>query len=432
VTRPERAEDLLRGHAPQVLAALTRRYGHFDLAEDAVQEALLAATVQWPRDGAPDNPAAWLTTVATRRLTDLLRSEQSRRRREQQDAARVLPAELLAPAADAPAPAGEGDDTLVLLFLCCHPALSPPAQVALTLRAVGGLTTPEIARALLLPEPTVAQRISRAKKRILETGARFGPPDGEDRARRVDVVLHVLYLVFTEGHTATAGGSLQRGDLCAEAVRLARTVHRLLPDVPEAGGLLAEMLLTDARRAARTGPDGELVPLAEQDRDRWDRAAIAEGIALLHDVLPRRRPGPYQLQAAIAAVHAEAPRFADTDWAQIVALYDVLHRLSPDPVVALNRAVAVAMLRGPAAGLALLEPLSTDDRLRRGHRLPAVRAHLLEQSGDTAAAVADYRTAARLTTSLPEQRYLLTRAARLQDARQRGDADPSPAPGRGG
>jgi RNA polymerase sigma factor (sigma-70 family) len=416
MTRSERTEDLLRELAPLVLAALVRRYGHFDLAEEAVQEALLAAATQWSEQGLPDNPIGWMTTVAGRRMTDLLRSEQARRRREQQDLARALPADLLAPAADAPAPTGDVDDTLVLLFLCCHPALTPPAQVALTLRAVGGLTTPEIARALLLPEPTIAQRISRAKKRILDAGARFGLPDDRDRADRVDVVLHVLYLIFTEGHTATAGHALHRGELCTEAIRLARTVHRLLPDVPEATGLLAQMLLIDARRATRTGPDGELVPLAEQDRSRWDRVAIEEGIALLHDALPRRRPGPYQLQAAIAAVHAEAQHIDDTDWAQIVALYDVLHQLAPDPVVALNRAVAVAMLHGPAAGLTLLDTLATDERLRRHHRLPAVRAHLLERAGDTTAALDGYRTAARLTTSLPEQRYLLTRAARLHTA----------------
>nr|WP_067168553.1 sigma-70 family RNA polymerase sigma factor [Microtetraspora niveoalba] len=405
-------EDLLRELAPRVLAALTRRYGHFDLAEEAVQEALLAAATQWPGQGLPDNPPGWLTTVATRRMTDLLRSEQARRRREQEEAFRALPSDLLSPAADVP-PTGDADDTLLLLFLCCHPALNPPAQVALTLRAVGGLTTAEIARALLLPEATLAQRISRAKKRVLEAGGRFRMPDERDLARRLDVVLHVVYLIFTEGHTATAGDSLHRGELCAEAIRLARMVHRLRPDVPEVSGLLAEMLLTDARRPARTGPDGELVPLAEQDRGRWDRALIDEGIALLTDALPRRRPGPYQLQAAIAAVHAEAERFEDTDWAQIVALYQVLDRLADNPVVTLNRAVAVAMLSGPAAGLAVLETVAGDRRMAGHHRPHAVRGHLLEQAGETAGAIAEYRTAARLTTSLPERRYLLTRAARL-------------------
>ncbi|WP_433214461.1 RNA polymerase sigma factor [Microtetraspora malaysiensis] len=412
MTAPQRMEDLLRELAPQVLALLTRRYGHFDLAEEAVQEALLAAATQWPDQGLPDNPPGWITTVATRRMTDLLRSEQARRRREQQEAFRALPADLLSPAADVP-PAGDSDDTLLLLFLCCHPALNPPAQVALTLRAVGGLTTAEIARALLLPEATLAQRISRAKKRILEAGGRFRMPDDRDRVRRLDVVLHVLYLIFNEGYTATAGESLHRGELCSEAIRLARMVHRLLPDVPEVSGLLAEMLLTDARRPARTGQDGELVPLAEQDRGRWSRAMIDEGIALLTAALPRKRPGPYQLQAAIAAVHAEARRFEDTDWAQIVALYQVLDRLADNPVVTLNRAVAVAMLSGPAAGLAVLETVARDQRMVGHHRLHAVRGHLLEEAGEKTAAIAEYRTAARLTTSLPERRYLLTRAARL-------------------
>jgi RNA polymerase sigma factor (sigma-70 family) len=414
MTGPGRIEDLLRELAPQALGALTRRYGHFDIAEDAVQEALLAAVTQWPEQGVPDNPAGWMTTVAGRRMTDMLRSEQARRRRERQDAARVLPSDMVAPAADAPARGTDEDDTLVLLFLCCHPALQPPAQVALTLRAVGGLTTSEIAHALLLPEPTIAQRISRAKKRIVEAGARFRMPDNQDRMGRLDVVLHVLYLIFNEGYTATAGRSLHRAELCTEAIRLTRIVHRLLPDIPEVTGLLADMLLTDARREARTGPDGALLPLAEQDRSRWNRAAIDEGVALLHDALPRHRPGPYQLQAAIAAVHAEAQHFDDTDWAQIVALYEVLDRLARNPIVTLNRAVAVAMLRGPEAGLALLETLSSDERLLRHHRLPAVRAHLLEQAGNTAGAITDYQAAARLTTSLPEQRYLLTRAARLQ------------------
>ncbi|WP_433347063.1 RNA polymerase sigma factor [Microtetraspora malaysiensis] len=412
MTVPQRMEDLLRELAPQVLALLTRRYGHFDLAEEAVQEALLAAATQWPDQGLPDNPPGWITTVATRRMTDLLRSEQARRRREQQEAFRALPADLLSPAADVP-PAGDTDDTLLLLFLCCHPALNPPAQVALTLRAVGGLTTAEIARALLLPEATLAQRITRAKKRILEAGGRFRMPDDRDRVRRLDVVLHVLYLIFNEGYTATAGESLHRGELCTEAIRLARMVHRLLPDVPEVSGLLAEMLLTDARRPARTGQDGELVPLAEQDRGRWNRAMIEEGIALLTAALPRKRPGPYQLQAAIAAVHAEARRFEDTDWAQIVALYQVLDRLADNPVVTLNRAVAVAMLSGPAAGLAVLDTVARDQRMVGHHRLHAVRGHLLEEAGEKTAAIAEYRTAARLTTSLPERRYLLTRAARL-------------------
>ncbi|WP_327085365.1 sigma-70 family RNA polymerase sigma factor [Nonomuraea sp. NBC_01738] len=397
------AEDLLRAHAPRVLAALTRRYGNFDLAEDAVQEALIAAAAQWPEQGVPGNPPGWLTTVATRRLTDLLRGEQARRRREEREAATLFPT----------GPASADDDTLELLFLCCHPALNPPAQVALTLRAVGGLTTAEIARALLLPETTLSQRITRAKKRVQDAGARFPLPDDGERGRRLDVVLHVLYLVFNEGYTASSGDDLRRGDLCVEAIRLVRMVHRLLPGVPETGGLLALLLLTDARRAARTGPGGELIPLAEQDRALWDRAAIGEGLALLEEVLARRRPGPYQLQAAVAALHAEAARFEDTDWAQIVALYEVLDRLEANPMVTLNRAVAVAMLRGPAAGLALLEEVAGDERMAGHHRLPAVRAHLLERAGERAAAAAEYREAARRTTSRPEQRYLATRAARL-------------------
>jgi RNA polymerase sigma factor (sigma-70 family) len=413
VTAGHDVGDLLRELAPRVLVALTRRFGRFDVAEDAVQEALIAAATQWPADGTPANPPGWLTTVATRRMTDLLRSEQARRRREQQDAFRTLPEDMLAPAADVPRPVSDRDDTLTLVFLCCHPALKPPAQVALTLRAVGGLTTREIARGLLLEEATVGQRISRAKQRIQDAGARFRLPGADERARRLDVVLQVIYLIFTEGHTTTTGAALHRGELCAEAIRLGRLLHRLLPDDPEVTGLLALMLLTDARRDTRTGPGGDLIPLAEQDRDRWDRAAIDEGVALLSDALPRRRPGPYQLQAAIAAVHDEAPTFEDTDWRQIVALYTVLDRIAPDPVARLNRAVAVAMAHGPLAGLALLDTIAADPRITEHHRYAAVRAHLLELSGDTVGAHQLYRTAASRTTSLPEQRYLRARAARL-------------------
>jgi RNA polymerase sigma factor (sigma-70 family) len=407
-------EGLLRELAPQTLAALTRRYGHFDLAEDAVQEALLAAATAWSADGIPDNPAGWMTTVATRRLTDLLRSEQARRRREHTDAERALP--LTDPTLPAVQPAGEQDDSLVLLFLCCHPALTPPAQVALTLRAVGGLTTAEIARSLLLPEATITRRITRAKQSILDAGGRFVLPDPTDRARRLDVVLHVIYLIFTEGHTATAGDALVRSDLCAEAIRLGRLVRRLLPDEPEVGGLLAQMLLTNARRDARTGPDGRLVPLAEQDRSRWDRVAIAEGIALVTECLSRRRPGPYQLQAAISAVHAEAASYAETDWPQILALYGVLDRLADDPMVTLNRAVALAQVQGPAAGLALLETAAADPRLADHHRVHAVRAHLLQASGRPAEAAEEYRTAARRTLSMPERHYLLRQAAATEQA----------------
>jgi RNA polymerase sigma factor (sigma-70 family) len=405
-------EDLLRRLAPQVLGVLVRRHGQFDASEDAVQEALLAAAVGWPKDGVPENPRGWLITVADRRMTDHLRSEQARRRREDRVAAQ-LPAD----ASLAPAPGDEDraehDDTLALLFLCCHPALSPASQIALTLRAVGGLTTSEIASAFLVPEVTMAQRIRRAKQRIKATGIPFGMPAEPERADRLRVVLHVLYLIFNEGYSASSGPDLQRGELTREAIRLTRAVHRLLPDDGEVAGLLALMLLTDARRAARTRPDGALVPIAEQDRERWNRESIREGIELVTDALSRAPLGPYQVQAAIAAVHAEAEHAEDTDWAQIVALYRVLERLSPNPVITLNHAVAVAMARGPRAGLDMLETLDGDDRVARHHRLEAVRAHLLEMAGDHAAALASFRIAARRTTSLPERRYLETRAARL-------------------
>jgi RNA polymerase sigma factor (sigma-70 family) len=408
-------EDLLRQLAPQVLGALVRRYGHFDACEDAVQEALLAASVQWPKEGAPANPRAWLITVASRRLTDQLRGESARQRREATAAALAPPAEFVAPPADDEY-RPEQDDTLTLLFLCCHPALSPASQIALTLRAVGGLTTAQIARAFLVPEATMGQRISRAKQRIKATGIPFGMPPEPERADRLRVVLHVLYLIFNEGYTATSGPDLQRGELTGEAIRLTRQVRRLLPDDGEVAGLLALMLLTEARREARTRPDGSLVPLAEQDRDRWDRASIEEGVALITSTLPQGPIGPYQLQAAIAAVHDEAPRAQDTDWPQVLALYELLERLSPNPMVTLNHAVALAMVRGPRAGLDLLETLDADDRVASHHRLDAVRAHLLEMAGDLSAARAGYRRAARRTTSLPEQRYLEARAARLAEA----------------
>lgn len=404
-------EDLLRELAPRVLGAVVRRYGHFDTAEDATQEALLAAATQWPRDGVPDSPLGWLITVAARRLTDLLRGEQARQRREDTVARWTLPEDWLAPAADRlPEPA---DDTLVLLFLCCHPSLSPASQIALTLRAVGGLRTEEIARAFLVPEATMTRRISRAKKTIKCSGVPFGMPPAAQRAERVAVVLHILYLIFTEGYSTTSGPDLLRGDLSAEAIRLARTVRRLLPDDSEVTGLLALMLLTDARRAARTGPDGALVPMAEQDRSRWTAEQIAEGQALLTEALPRGATGPYQIQAAIAALHDEAPSAAETDWPQIEALYGLLLRGSDNPVVALNHAVAVAMARGAPAGLDLLARLEGDERIAADHRLHAVRGHLLEMAGDHAAALASYREAARRATSLPQQRYLNGRAARL-------------------
>jgi RNA polymerase sigma factor (sigma-70 family) len=409
-----RLEDLLRRLAPEVLGALVRRYGHFEASEDAVQEALLAAAEQWPERGLPESPRGWLITVASRRLTDQLRSDSARRRREDATAALVPPAAQMARAPDHQETLAR-DDTLTLLFMCCHPGLSAASQIALTLRAVGGLTTAEIARAFLVPEATMAQRISRAKQRIKSAGGSFSLPPVPERAERLRVVLHVLYLIFNEGYTASSGPELQRSELTGEAIRLTRAVHRLLPDEGEVAGLLALMLLTDARRPARTGPDGGLVPLAEQDRDRWNRDAIREGIALVSDALPAGPVGPYQLQAAIAAVHDEAPTAEDTDWVQIVGLYDLLERVAPNPMVTLNHAVAVAMTRGPQAGLDLLRALDADDRMVGHHRVDAVRAHLLEMAGDVEAARDSYRRAARRTTSLPEQRYLEARAARLAD-----------------
>jgi RNA polymerase sigma factor (sigma-70 family) len=398
-------EDLLRALTPQVLGTIVRRFRQFDACEDAVQEALLAAAVQWPKDGVPDDPRAWLVTVASRRMTDIVRSEQARRRREDTTA-------VLATDSDSDAPPYQ-DDTLRLLFLCCHPALSPPSQLALTLRAVGGLTTGEIARAFLVPEATMAQRISRAKQSIRAAGATFEMPEGDERAERLAVVLHVLYLMFNEGYTSSSGPDLVRGDLTTEAVRLTREVHRLLPDDGEVAGLLALMVLTEARRPARTGPGGELIPLAEQDRTRWDQDAIDEGVALVTRTLASGPVGPYQLQAAIAAVHDEAASADDTDWPQILALYELLTRLAPNPMVTLNHAVAVAMVRGPEAGLALLDVLAGDGRMADHHRLHAVRGHLLERAGEPEAARAAYREAARRTASQPERRYLEARAARL-------------------
>jgi RNA polymerase sigma factor (sigma-70 family) len=413
VTLPQpdlRLERLLRDLAPQVLGAVVRRTRDFAACEDAVQEALIAAAAQWPRDGVPGNPRGWLIQVALRRMTDHVRSEIARRGREA-----VVAGET--PAAVAPAfdgePAIDPDDTLVLLFMCCHPALSPASAIALTLRAVGGLTTAEIAKAFLVPEATMAQRISRAKQSIKQSRVPFRLPDAGERASRLGSVLHVLYLVFSEGYTSSSGATLQRTDLANEAIRLTRAVHGLLPGDGEVAGLLALMLLTDARRAARTGPGGEIIPLDEQDRALWDAAAIAEGVALVSAALRQGAVGEYLLQAAIAAVHDEAPRAEDTDWPQILALYGVLKRMSNNPMVALNHAIAAAMVHGPAAGLELLAPLDADERLRGHHRLDAVRAHLLERAGDRAAAVALYRAAAERTTSVPERNYLMMRAARL-------------------
>jgi RNA polymerase sigma factor (sigma-70 family) len=404
-------ESLLRQLAPQVLGAVVRRYGNFDTAEDAVQEAMLAATTHWPSEGVPDNPKGWLITVAARRLTDMLRSEQARRRREDTVARWELPMQQADPAENA----ADADDTLILLFMCCHPALSPPSQIALTLRAVGGLTTSEVARAFLVSEATMTRRITRAKQQIKDSGIPFRLPAQEERAERLAAVLHVLYLIFTEGYAATAGPRLHRVELSTEAIRLTRIVHRLLPDDGEVAGLLALMLLTDARRTARTTASGELVPLGEQDRTLWNADYIAEGVALITRALPRGTAGPYQLQAAIAAIHDEAPNPEETDWPQIKALYELLLHLSDNPMVALNHAVAVAMADGPTAGLRRLDTLAADKLLAEDHRLYAVRAHLLEMSGDTAVAHEAYLDAARRATNLPQQRYLNRQAARLLD-----------------
>ena len=417
-------ENLLRELAPQVLGAVIRRFGDFSAAEDAVQEALLAAALQWPDEGVPDNPRGWLIHVAARRMTDHLRADLARRRRE----AVVV---IQAPA-DPPTPPDAGlrfgaagleagmeqDDTLILLFMCCHQALTRPSAIALTLRAVGGLTTAEIANAFLVPEATMAQRISRAKQRIKTSGVPFRLPGDAERAERLSAVLHVLYLIFNEGYTSSFGADLHRTDLSNEAIRLTRAVRHLLPGDGEVAGLLALMLLTDARRPARTGPDGELIPLAEQDRNLWDRSAISEGIALVTDTLSRGSVGAYQLQAAIAAVHDEAARTEDTDWPQILALYGLLKRMSDNPMVTLNHAIAAAMVNGPKAGLTLLEALDADPRLAGHYRLDAVRAHLLEMAGDREEAIARYRAAADRTTSIPERNYLATKAARLADERK--------------
>ena len=407
-------EGVLRASAPQVLGVLIRRYGRFDVCEDAVQEALLAASVQWADGGIPEHPRAWLITVASRRVVDELRGERARERREQTAASQVPPDELVAPAPGGE-PAADQDDTLTLLFLCAHPALSPASQVALTLRAVGGLSTAEIARAFLVPEATIAQRISRGKQRIKASGIGFGLPAKADQPERLRVVLQVLYLIFNEGYTATAGPELLRSELTAEAIRLTRELHRLLPEDGEVSGLLALMLLTEARREARTRLDGSLVPLADQDRSTWDEELIQEGLTLVTDAMSRTALGPYQLQAAIAAVHAEAVREEDTDWPQILALYELLERMAPNPMIRLNRAVALAMVRGPEAALDLLKTLDDDPSIAEYHRLHAVRAHLLELAGDRVAARSSFQAAARRTTSLPEHRYLEAQAARLGD-----------------
>ncbi len=420
-----RVEDLLRMQAPQVLGALVRRYGNFDIAEDATQEALIAAATQWGTDNLPDNPRAWLITVASRRLTDLLRADQARRRREDTVARWVLAETRQPDEQPVPRSGAATDDSLTLLLLCCHPSLPAPAQIALTLRAVGGLTTTEIARAFLVPEATMARRISRAKQRIKDSGLPFRLPPVAELDQRLAAVLHVLYLIFNEGYVSTTGPTLQRADLAAEAIRLTRLLHRLQPQDAEVTGLLALMLLTDARRPARTDHGGAPIPMAEQDRSLWNADQIAEGAALLTDALPRGSTGPYQLQAAIAAVHDEAPTAADTDWPQILALYELLLRTGDNPVVALNHAVAVAMVHGPRAGLDRLDQLESTGVLsgalaEQDHRLPSVRGHLLELAGDGPAAVAAYRMAAARTSSLQQQRYLLSRAGGSPEPESRG------------
>ncbi|MEX2501461.1 MAG: sigma-70 family RNA polymerase sigma factor, partial [Trueperaceae bacterium] len=393
------------------LGGLVRRMGHFDLAEDAVQEALIEAARRWRDDGIPDKPRGWLFTVAFRRLTDQLRSAQARQRREQSVVMRDPSPHLVADAADEVADGG--DDSLTLLFLCCHPSLSAASQIALTLRAVGGLTTAEIARAFFVPEATMGQRISRAKQRIREADLAFRMPTADERAERLAAVLQVLYLVFNEGHTATAGDALQRRDLADEAIRLTRMLWALLPQEREVAGLLALLLLTDSRRETRTAGDGALVPLAEQDRRRWDRGAIAEGVALVERCLGSGPVGAYQLQAAIAAVHAEAPTAEDTDWPQILALYELLVQQTDTPAVRLNRAIALTMVHGPDRGLAALEDTIERSDATGWYRFDAVRAHLLELSGDREGAVVAYEAAATGTLSQPEQRYLRMRAAAL-------------------
>jgi RNA polymerase sigma factor (sigma-70 family) len=400
-------EQLLRDLAPQVLGATMRKYGDFATAEDAVQEALIAAATQWPRQGVPDNPRGWLIQVASRRMTDRIRSENARRRRES-DVAQLSEERVPAVEHDE-----DQDDTLVLLFMCCHESLTSSSAIALTLRAVGGLTTAEIARAYFVPEATMAQRISRAKSTIKASGVPFALPSRGEQKARLRSVLHVLYLIFNEGYTSSDGAQLLRSDLASEAIRLTRAVRRSLPDDGDVKGLLALMLLTDARRDARTGPDGELISLDKQDRTRWDRAQIDEGVALVSEALSSGSVGLYQLQAAIAAVHDEAGRAEDTDWPQILALYGVLKGISDNPMVALNHAVATAMVEGPAAGLALLRGLDADGRMQHHHRLHAVRAHLLEMAGDHEGAIEHYRAAAGRTTSVPERNYLMAQAGRL-------------------
>jgi RNA polymerase sigma factor (sigma-70 family) len=405
-------EHLLRELAPQVLGAVIRRFHDFSTAEDAVQESLIAAFLQWPQEGVPENPRGWLIQVASRRMTDHLRSEIARQRRE---TAVALEAGTATVSLEAGA---EQDDTLILLFMCCHTALTSSSAIALTLRAVGGLTTHEIAHAFLVPEATMAQRISRAKQTVKASGVPFELPTRQEQVQRLRTVLHVLYLIFSEGYTSSGGAQLQRLELAREAIRLTRLLRASLPDDGEVAGLLALMLLTDARRTARTSSEGELIPLAKQDRTLWDQAEIIEGVGLVTAALSKGSVGAYQLQAAIAAIHDEAPRVEDTDWPQILALYDLLKRMSDNPMVILNHAIAAAMVHGPSKGLDLLRALDSDPRLAGHHRLHAVRAHLMEMAGDSEAAIAQYRLAAARTTSIPERDYLIDQAVRLSESQQ--------------
>jgi RNA polymerase sigma factor (sigma-70 family) len=398
---------------PQVLAAVLRRFGDFADSEDAVQEAMLAATEQWPRQGTPDNPVGWLIHVASRRMVDQARSESARRDREAVAAARE-PRD--------PQPPADHDDTMALMFMTCHRELTPASAIALTLRAVGGLSTTEIANAFLVPEATMAQRISRAKQTIRASAVPFRMPVGDEWAERLRSVLHVLYLIFNEGYLTSGGPELARSDLSGEAIRLTRIARRALPDDPEVAGLLALMLLTEARREARAAPSGELIPLAEQDRSLWDRDLIAEGVELIAAAWSKGSVGEYLVQAQIAALHDQARRVEDTDWREVAALYSLLERLTGNPMVSLNRAIAIAMVDGPSVGLSLLEPLS--EPLAGHHRLHAVRAHLLEMAGDVDAAIAEYETAAMRTNSVPENHYLTMRAARLNQRRNEGRPAP--------
>jgi RNA polymerase sigma factor (sigma-70 family) len=411
---PPNFEDLLRELAPQVLSMLIRRYRNFAIAEDAVQESLIAAALQWRRDGPPDNPRAWLTTVAGRRMADQVRTDVARRRRE---AAAAMEAGYVLPASNQDGPESGEDEALVLIFMCCHPSLTTSSAIALTLRAVGGLTTAEIARAFLLPEATMAQRISRAKQTIKDSGIPFRMPGREDMHERLRAVLHVLYLIFNEGYTSSAGEHLQRPDLALDAIRLTRLVFAKLPEDPEVAGLLALMILTDARRPGRSGPHGEMIPLDKQDRGLWNSVLIAEGVELVNRTLSRGTVGPYQLQAAIAALHDEAPSTESTDWPQIAALYSVLKRITGNPLVTLNQAVAVAMVDGPQEGLRQIAEMEAG-ALRNHYRLYAVRGHLHELAGDMARAIQDYQAAASNTASLPERNYLLEQAAHIRDAQQ--------------